>query len=65
MSGQVSESAKMTLKGNTDGSDGDDGVGMNDGVPPATNAGQVQDGQPKEYPAGIDPNAGREGHGET
>lgn len=62
MSGEVSESAKMTTQGNTDG---DDGVGMNDGVPPAEDARQVQDGQPKEYPAGIDPDAGREGHGQT
>ncbi len=65
MSGQISESAKMTLHGNTDGNDREDGVGMNDGVPLATDADQVQEGQPKEYPAGIDPDAGREGHGET
>lgn len=62
MSGEISESAKMTTKGNTDGADG---VGMNDGVPPAEDAQQVQDGQPKDYPAGIDPDAGREGHGKT
>lgn len=61
MSGQVSESAKMTLDGNTDGV----GEGMNDGIPPAVDAGQVQDGEPKEYPAGIDPDAGREGHSKT
>ncbi len=48
MSGEVSENAKMTLKGDTD--DGGDGVGMNDGVPPAADARQVPDGQPKEYP---------------
>ncbi len=61
MSGQVSENAKMTPDGNTDGS----GVGMNDGIPPAVDARQVQEGQPKEYPAEIDPDAGREGHGQT
>ena len=62
MSGEVSENAKMTLDGNTDEADG---VGMNDGVPPAEDARQVQEGQPKEYPAGVDPDAGRKGHGET
>lgn len=58
MSGEISESAKMTLDGNTDG-----GVGMNDGVPPAVDARQVQDGEPREYPAGIDPDATRDEHG--
>lgn len=62
MSGEVSENAKMTLHGNTDG---DDGVGMNDGVPPAVDAKQVAEGQPKEYPAGIDPDAARERHGDA
>lgn len=62
MSGQISESAKMTPHGNTDG---DDGVGMNDGVPPAKDAGQVADGQPKEYPADTDPDADRERHGDS
>lgn len=47
ISGEVSESAKMTPQGNTDG---DDGVGMNDGVPPAKDARQVAEGKPKEYP---------------
>lgn len=47
MPGEVSETAKMTTQGNVDG-----GVGMDDGVPPAADAGQVPDGQPKEYPAG-------------
>ena len=54
MTGEISESAKMTLQGNTDGNDG---VGMNDGVPPAEDARQIADGQPKDYPAGIDPHA--------
>lgn len=57
MSGEVSESAKMTLDGNTDG---DDGVGMNDGVPPAADARQVADGQPKEYPDDTVPDTGRD-----
>lgn len=57
MSGEISESAKMTLDGNTDG---DDGVGMNDGVPPADAAEQIADGRPKKYPAGIDTEALRE-----
>lgn len=54
MSGQISESAKMTTQGNTDGADG---VGMNDGVPPAEDAQQVQDGAPKDYPEDVDPKA--------
>lgn len=57
MSGEISESAKMTLDGNTDG---DDGVGMNDGVPPATDARQVADGQPKDYPDDTLPEAERQ-----
>lgn len=57
MSGEVSESAKMTLDGNTDG---DDGVGMNDGVPPAADARQVADGQPKEYPDDTVPDTDRD-----
>ena len=60
MSGEISESAKMTLHGNTDGADG---VGMNDGVPPAEVAGQVAEGQPKDYPADLDPDAAREAQG--
>lgn len=60
MSGEISESAKMTLHGNTDGADGVDGVGMNDGVPPADVARQVADGQPKDYPADINPEVDRE-----
>ncbi len=53
MSGEVSETAAMTTEGNAN----DDGPGMNDGVPPAELAGQVADGEPREYPAaGIDPN---------
>lgn len=48
MPGEVSETAKMTTQGNTDGA----GAGMNDGVPPAADSGQVPDGQPKEYPKG-------------
>lgn len=51
MSGEISESAKMTPQGNTDGHDG---VGMNDGVPPAADAQQVQDGAPKDYPTDAD-----------
>lgn len=51
MSGEISESAKMTTQGNTDGNDG---VGMNDGVPPAADAQQVQDGAPKDYPTDDD-----------
>ena len=62
MSGKISESAKMTLQGNTDG---DDGVGLNDGVPPAEDARQVQEGEPKEYPAGIEPDTDREAHVQT
>ncbi|MDO5736033.1 MAG: hypothetical protein Q4P15_06120 [Propionibacteriaceae bacterium] len=62
MSGEISESAKMTLQGNTDG---EDGVGMNDGVPPAEDAAQVADGQPREYPADIDTDADRRGNGQT
>lgn len=50
MSGEISESAKMTTQGNTDGADG---VGMNDGVPPAADAQQVQDGPPKDYPSDV------------
>ena len=61
MSGEVSESAKMTPEGNTDGV----GEGMNDGIPPAVDAAQVQEGEPKEYPAGLDPHASHKGHGET
>ena len=41
MSGQISESAKMTLNDNTDD---EGGVGMNDGVPPAEDARQVAEG---------------------
>lgn len=52
MSGEVSENAKMTLKGDSDG--GGDGVGMNDGVPPAADARQVPDGKPKEYPTATE-----------
>ncbi len=62
MSGEISESAKMTLNGNTE--DGA-GVGMNDGVPPAEDARQVAEGQPKDYPAGIDPDEARELHGDA
>lgn len=49
MPGEISETAKMTTQGNTDG----DGAGMDDGVPPAADAGQRQDGPPKDY-AGSD-----------
>ena len=62
MSGEISETAAMTTKGNAN----DDGPGMNDGAPPAEDAGQVAEGQPKDYPAaGIDPDEERRGHGQT
>ena len=57
MSGEISETAAMTTQGNVNA----DGPGMNDGVPPADAADQVADGQPKEYPAGIDVAPGGEG----
>ncbi len=58
MSGEISETAAMTTKGNVN----DDGPGMNDGVPPAEDARQVADGQPKDYPADIEPDEERRGH---
>lgn len=57
MSGQVSESAKMTLHGNTDGEAKDDGVGMNDGIPPASEARHTQGGRRKDYHADVDTGA--------
>ncbi|MGO1384851.1 MAG: hypothetical protein ACTHWA_04405 [Arachnia sp.] len=60
MSGQVSESAKMTLHGNTDGESKDDGVGMNDGIPPASEARHAQGGRRKDYPSDVDTDADNE-----
>ena len=62
MTGEISVTAAMTTQGNVT----DDGPGMNDGIPPAKDAEQVAEGQPRDYPAqDIDPDEERRGNGQT
>jgi hypothetical protein len=48
MSGEISETASMTPRGDADGS----GPGQNEQIPPAVDAGHEAQGEPRDYSPG-------------